>query len=511
MPQSDRLGWNQWPGHLPGDWPDADLPGFVVLDIETTGLSPYSDRVVEIGLVRVGLDGLPVGSWSSLVNPQQEIGASEVHGISDLDVIDAPIFDELVDEVLARIRGVPIVAHNASFDSSFLSVELARSGWEIPELRTICTMIESSHFLPGLSRKRLADCIDAIGFDGEVTHRALGDATLASALLFFYLNGPMNPDRSEFLRNIPLEASPIEWPDSKTFPAVPEARHTRQIFHVKPRPISAVANRISNVMPEDLLDESAESAELSYCACLLEVIEDGDIDPGEHENLADLGISLGLAQSQIVSIHQRLLAALAFEAWFDGVVNRAEKREVEHLAIQLGLSAAEAAAELDKVEALRASRIASRSEPVPVDWRLGEPLYVGDRVVFTGCYDFGRDEMESNARRMGLRVTGSVSGRTDLLVSDGTINGNKDRSAASLGIRTVRPEVFLDLLRYVQPREQKPLPEPQNTRESKGRSEPHPTFERGEEMLRCVTCGQNFSRPVSRGRKPHNCPVCRIS
>lgn len=511
MSDRNRSGWDQWPDELPTDWPEADLPGFVVLDIETTGLSPYSDRVIEIGLVRVGLDGLPIGSWSSLVNPQQELGASEIHGISQLDVIDAPIFDELVDDVLARIKGIPIVAHNASFDLSFLSVEIARTGWEMPEPRRICTMIESSHFLPGLSRKRLVDCVEAAGFDAEVTHRALGDATLASALLYFYLNGPTNPDRSEVLRNIPLEAATPEWPSSKTFPAVPEAGRTRRIIYVKPKSISAVARRVSNVMPEDLLDEDAGAAEISYCACLLEAIEDGDIDRNEHETLAELGDSLGLKEAETVSIHRKLLAALAFEAWFDGVVNRAEKREVEHLAVQLGLSAGEAVAELDKIEALRVARIASRSEAVPVDWSLGEPLYVGDRVVFTGCYDVGREEMESNARRMGLRVTGSVSRRTDLLVSDGTINGNKDSAAASLGIRTIRPEIFRDLLRYVQPGEKKPLSKAVPAAPGAGRSRPGPARESLEESLRCVTCGRDFTRPVSRGRKPHHCPDCRGS
>ena len=90
-----------------------------------------------------------------------------------------------------------------------------------------------------------------------------------------------------------------------------------------------------------------------------------------------------------------------------------------------------------------------KTAPLPPDWNLCASLHVGDRVVFTGCYGCGRNEMEEKVTRVGLRVTGSVSAKTKLLVSDGTINCVKDANAQKLGVGTVDPGTFITLLQFV--------------------------------------------------------------
>ena len=399
--------------------------------------------------------------------------------------------------MLSRIRGQALSAHNAQFDVSFLKVELARTGWELPETPVLCTMHESRNFIPGLSKRRLQDCVEALGIEQDVEHRALGDASLATALVNFYLNGPTNRSRSKELSALPGIAKAIKWPDGQTFPEIPKSQSNQKYWAAKPRSNSALMKTISSMMPEDILGEDAGNSELTYAQVLLEAMEDGVISEQENSALTDLSKSLQIATEIQIAIHRKLMQTLAQEAWKDGSVNRAEQSEMVEAGNSLGFSDNDSKGFVTEIEELRASRISARTKELPSDWDLGEPLRVGDRVVITGCYEAGRNELETKSKKMGIRITGSVSGKTNLLVSDGTINGNKDADAAKLGIRSVTPEKYRKLLDYIQPAI------------SVSEQSPKGDQEVGEESIVCTKCAETFSRKATKGRKPHFCPNCR--
>jgi DNA polymerase-3 subunit epsilon len=110
----------------------SDL-GFSVIDVETTGLFPgHGDRIVEVAVVRVKLDGKVMDEWTSLINPGRAVAASRIHGITSADVRRAPSFVDLIGELNARLAGKALVAHNAPFDIEFLELEYARAGWALP-------------------------------------------------------------------------------------------------------------------------------------------------------------------------------------------------------------------------------------------------------------------------------------------------------------------------------------------------------------------------------------------
>ena len=479
------------------DWPFDDQPGFVVFDIETTGLSPTSDRMIEIGLIRTDNLGNPLAYWSSLINPQQAVTATEIHGISDKDVANSPTFEDVLDQVLPRIRGQALAAHNAEFDISFLKVQLARAGWDLPKTPVLCTMEESQYFIPGLSRRRLQDCIEALGIDQAVEHRALGDASLATALVNFYLNGPTNRRRSQELIDLPNIAKSVTWPTSKTFPKIPKSSSNQKQWAAKPPSNSALMKTISSMMPEDLLGESASKSELTYAQVLLEAMEDGNISEQETTSLSDLANSLQIETETQTAIHKKLMQTIAQEAWKDGSVSRAEQLEIVEAGKSLGFSDNDSKNFVKEIEELRSSRISARAKELPPDWDLGEPLRVGDRVVITGCYEAGRYELETKSKSMGIRITGSISGKTNLLVSDGTINGNKDTDAAKLGIRSVTPDMYRKLLDYIQPT-------PTDDSQLSEIGEKVST-----ETLVCTKCALSFVREATKGRKPHFCEACR--
>ncbi|MEM7156365.1 MAG: 3'-5' exonuclease [Myxococcota bacterium] len=99
--------------------PVGDVP-FCIVDLETTGLSPGLDRIVEISVIRLDPDGSAHVVLDSLVNPQRRMAGTEVHGISDADVESAPTFRHLAPEVLEAMDGAVLVSYNVYFDLRFL-------------------------------------------------------------------------------------------------------------------------------------------------------------------------------------------------------------------------------------------------------------------------------------------------------------------------------------------------------------------------------------------------------
>lgn len=101
-------------------------PRFAVIDVETTGLHPQTQRIVEIAIIRTDETGAQVDSWSTRINPEQPVGATHVHGITDRDVAHAPLFAHVAQAIGSLLNGLVVVAHNAEFDEAFLRAEFAR-------------------------------------------------------------------------------------------------------------------------------------------------------------------------------------------------------------------------------------------------------------------------------------------------------------------------------------------------------------------------------------------------
>jgi len=161
------------------------VPGqaYVVVDVETTGGYGLFNRVTEIGAVRL-VDGQMVDEWSTLVNPEQPIpaGITQMTGISNAMVKDAPCFHEVVDRFNAFMRGAVFVAHNVGFDYNVLAGEYVRLGliFEYPRL---CTVAGMRRYFPGHGSYALKLICREYGIRLKTHHRALCDAKAASELL----------------------------------------------------------------------------------------------------------------------------------------------------------------------------------------------------------------------------------------------------------------------------------------------------------------------------------------
>jgi DNA polymerase III subunit epsilon len=148
----------------------------VFFDVETTGLNPQSDRIIEVGIVRVKNDKV-TNEYSSLVNPEIPI-ESIIHkltGITDLELSSAPKFSDIYTEIQKILDETIIVAHNAIFDISFLANEFGRL--KIYEnMNYICSLQTSRKLYSNFAKHNLSAIVDRLHLDSGSRHRALSDA-----------------------------------------------------------------------------------------------------------------------------------------------------------------------------------------------------------------------------------------------------------------------------------------------------------------------------------------------
>ncbi|QQM31852.1 3'-5' exonuclease [Martelella lutilitoris] len=145
----------------------ASLSQAVVIDVETTGLSPSRDRIVAVGAIRADFDALlsdqeaELPNYYGLFDPERSIPteASNIHGIFDFDVEGEGNFAENAEMLLEFLEGLPIVAHNCEFDAGFLSREFERAGFKHAIERPLyCTMKRACHYVSrkGKNRTRIS-------------------------------------------------------------------------------------------------------------------------------------------------------------------------------------------------------------------------------------------------------------------------------------------------------------------------------------------------------------------
>lgn len=166
----------------------------VVLDTETTGLSPKSgDRIVEIGCVEL-INHLPTGeSFHVYINPERDMPeqAQAVHGLSEEFLSDKPLFADISDAFDDFIGDASLIIHNAAFDMGFLNAERERLGFDpIPMTRAIDTVQMARRKFPGAQVNLDALCRRfSIDNSDRDLHGGLKDAQLLAEVYLELIGG----------------------------------------------------------------------------------------------------------------------------------------------------------------------------------------------------------------------------------------------------------------------------------------------------------------------------------
>lgn len=161
------------------------LSDFVAVDVETTGLQPRRQRIIEVAMIRFA-DGREIGRYHSLVNPERQLPKYIVKltGIDDLALADAPLFGSIAGDVEAFIGDLPLLGHNVSFDINFLSSELERAGRSRLINPRIDVMGLAVRLVPGLRRPSLDNVAKQLGIARPTAHRAMADVEATATAAF---------------------------------------------------------------------------------------------------------------------------------------------------------------------------------------------------------------------------------------------------------------------------------------------------------------------------------------
>src|SRR4051812_47125229 len=298
---------------------EIDAP-YAVLAIATTGFSPANgDRIVEIAIARVDAAGRVSDEYSTLVNPGRDVGPVFLHGISNIEVRDAPTFADIAGELLDRLDGAVVVLHDGAFVERFLDEEFARAGVQLPLTPALCsqwlarrTLRTADHTLRTLSRHAGRTVLD--------TSSAMGAVRTVAALLPQMLAVYGRPLRYLCgLRPMPeldIAADPVARPV--------EVRENTDGWMT-----SLLGRRRQPTA--DTIDGQR------YLDTVTEALADGRLLGGEAQTLARLGASAGLGAPQVEALHERLLENLRAAALTDTILTTGQIRQLRTAASALGL------------------------------------------------------------------------------------------------------------------------------------------------------------------------------
>jgi len=159
---------------------------YVVFDVETTGLDSAKDEIIEIGACKIK-NGKIIDVFSTFVKPNRKIPTeiTELTGITDEMVADAPTINYVLPDFYKFCCGATIVAHNLTFDMGFIHNVAKRFSYNFNH-NTMDTLEMARKKIGGLKNYKLGTIVDHLGIVLENAHRAVNDAT-ATAKVFIKL------------------------------------------------------------------------------------------------------------------------------------------------------------------------------------------------------------------------------------------------------------------------------------------------------------------------------------
>lgn len=464
-----------------------------VVDVETTGVYP-TDRIVELAIITVGLDGVVLEEWETLIDPRRDLGPTWLHGVSAAMVANAPRFEDVAGAVGARLHGAVLAAHNLAFDVRMLGAEFARLGLDFDAGAGVDTLTGTGC--------RLTEAAARHGLSARTPHRALDDARTVAGLLVA-LVGQLRPARRPVRGPVGLATSAAALPRPAGAGIGDSAPY-----------LARVASRVPF---------SAAGDAAAYWDVLEVALADGHLDTTERAALGALAVDLGITPTRLDAEHRRYVDRLVDAALEDGLVTDDEYSALCQAAVSLGVPRA-------AVDARTGGAHGSGDEV---------RLSPGLRICFTGSafdsqrgVELPRNELAERARRLGLEPVSSVTmGGCDLLVAaDPTSASGKAAKARRYGIPITSVGAFLaaapggilvatstgaldtvvcDGCGVV------------HTEAGTGRRrralcsncvvQRRTTDAAPEENLVCEACGAMFCRQRSPGRRPSRCPECTVA
>lgn len=289
---------------------------FVVVDLETTGVVQGLDKIVELAVVVVSAKDDPVVVLNTLVQPGREMGATDIHGLTNADVAGAPWMVDLGDALEALVANRVVAAHNSKYDVGFLEAALGDSNpnFKVPH---VCTM--GMHTLLGLGTHfALRSACFNLGVEIEgKEHTAVTDA-LATARL---LQGLV---RHFAVRGVTTFGELAQLAGDRTF-----ARSLGRSF--VPAPTVLMSDRAIRQKPRQGSPPEKANRLREYLNLVLQVVSDLCVSEAEVEAVTTRRHELRIEEQEMRAIHARVLASMITRYAEDRRIDEHERAHLRRL------------------------------------------------------------------------------------------------------------------------------------------------------------------------------------
>lgn len=401
-----------------------------VLDVETTGVLQKRDRVIEVAVILCNNEFEVEEEFTTLINPERDLGEFHGHGITAGMLLDAPKFRDVAGDIVQRLRSRTLVGHNIQFDLALLSSEYERLGLEVPAPPRLCTLRLA--YKLGPSKRRLIDCCRHHGIVLDNAHNALNDARATLELLRFYQRCAEKQGYSIY-----SDLDSYIDGDSESFP------------HIAPSGVVLTREDCSSKPSQSYLGElisqlrdpgSAETA--TYYSALDRVLEDRRVTLEEVEGLRELAEQASLSRAAVIEAHRDYLRGLVVSALADEVISKSEADDLECVNHLLGFEPTELQELIESIKAIPRDLLMRATA--------SENDVIGKRVCFTGALTscisgkpISRQQALELVTTKGLIATDSVTKATDILVlADPDSMSGKAKKARQYGIRLMSDRAF---------------------------------------------------------------------
>jgi DNA polymerase III subunit epsilon len=412
------------PGSLGGGGRSGGAVGvpleFAFLDVETNGLHPWKDRVIEIAIVVTDGVGVVLDRWTTLINPQTgEAGRSDIHLIESEWLVAAPTFEEVAGDVAERLSGRVLACHKADFDSDFIEAEFDRAGLSISHvsLPTVDTMTLANTV--GLPRALQKACRE-LGYLYD-SHNALDDAVACAEL--FHRLAPVI-DKATFA-GVTGQVVDVGRPASHRTVLRSQASEA-----VKPR--SVLSEFTQYLYAHNPGAEHTDASLQQYRDIVLAALDDGYIDTTEQHAMASAAHHLKLSEQDVRELHHEVVLGMLDAALEDRRISKVEKLEIERAAAWLDVDIS------DWDPLVKAAR--SR---VKVARKEFAASMAGRTVTFTGRGVHPNNIREALALKHSMVVTKSLTKKTDLVViGSADLDSATVQKAREAGVEVVVETTF---------------------------------------------------------------------
>lgn len=413
---------------------------FSVIAIETTGDSA-EDRICEVAVASI--EDLQIKeTFTTLIDPDRDLGDMARHGLQPEDIQGAPVFNDVAGDIIKRIKHTVLVAHNAPLITKLVEREFAFADIPIPRQPHICSRRLAAELLKTPETNLALDQVCRLmGIEMMDIYSARSDVLMTAEILLSSIRR-LRPSEVSLLPGFWSPASfQFRWPH------VPTTGRTKTRSKLLTKPTTAVTVHALFNHIERLPGNPPPNTKIApYMEILDQALRDRTIQGDEIQALACEAGSLGLSETEIDQAHHEYFRHLLRLATQDGVLTEFEKSDLNDVRRILGIGLTQFQLMVDEI-------LASSNEETPVS-NLPSIEVVGKSVCFTGSMQGAVDgeaastmRAQELAEERGMRIEKFVTDKLDYLVcgSDES-DQEKIRTARELGIEIIAEPVFWRML-----------------------------------------------------------------